>query len=92
MTREELLAKYPLPWDFQQTDRDGAGVIASSSSGQIMFRLATDQDWKENLDDPSIEDADLTLEHLKERPVFCESDEEESAAALEYLLAQLNGA
>jgi hypothetical protein len=63
MTIKEFLEKYPRPWRFEQTDRDGGGAILDAND-QLMARLVGDDDWREGVP----EDADP--EDTKYRPVI----------------------
>jgi hypothetical protein len=79
MTREEFLKKYPLPWDFEQTDPSGTGVITDAND-QTMAILKGDLDW----DDEDGEDTDP-----KQRPVF--DDDDEGGEVVGLLLEGING-
>jgi hypothetical protein len=85
----QYLKKYPLPWTFIQTDRDGGGALCDAN-GQIMVRLCTDLDWAET----DLEGAD----NPKHRPVFNgesddseEFDSEERLWLVKFLLDRING-
>jgi hypothetical protein len=49
MNKVKFLKKYTLPWRFEQTDRDGGGVILDVN-GQLMIRLYADEDWDQDGD------------------------------------------
>lgn len=76
----DIAKKYPLPWRFVMTDRDG-GEILRDANGQLMVRLTGDLDWDD--------DEERAADPVTHRPVF--DDEEEGDELIDFILEKLNG-
>lgn len=91
MTRKQFLKKYPLPWSWQQTDRDGGGVLLDAND-QLMVRLCPDEDWTD-IDGVSNPDNPTADDKRYHRPVMNgEDNESERIALLEFIVDRINAA
>ena len=72
--------RYPLPWSFDQTDPDGAGVLRDAN-GQLLVILMTHRDWEEHGEDSDVPDP-------RYQPVM--NDDDEGPELIDFILDRIN--